>query len=236
MSDPPTHRCRPGGSTHLRRLHRADKEEVKIPTAPPPPSMTCSPRSTRSRRQHCGRACCASPRSGTDAKIAAGGTDMKDEKRYKIASDYANRQNAEVEKLAEAGDKFNVEVRASRPTTAAAPLRPLRRDRQRNAPPTRSARAAAGTWKCAQLPAFRRRILAEPALPLLGGTVSRRFPGQTRPRAHRCKMSSPRRRRPQACSGSPARSRCACIAQTPASQSASSSTATDTRLAPAPPC
>ena len=47
-----------------------------------------------------------------DAKIAAGGTDMKDEERVKISTDYANRQNAEVEKLQKLADKFNVEVRA----------------------------------------------------------------------------------------------------------------------------
>ena len=47
-----------------------------------------------------------------DAKIAAGGTDMKDEERVKISTEYANRQNAEVEKLQKLADKFNVEVRA----------------------------------------------------------------------------------------------------------------------------
>jgi crotonobetainyl-CoA:carnitine CoA-transferase CaiB-like acyl-CoA transferase len=58
-----------------------------------------------------------------DAKIAAGGTDMKDEDRVKISTDYMNRQNAEVEKLQKLADKFNLEVRnykAKHPAPAAA--------------------------------------------------------------------------------------------------------------------
>jgi hypothetical protein len=47
-----------------------------------------------------------------DAKIAAGGPEMKDEERVKISTEYANRQNAEVEKLQKLADQFNVEVRA----------------------------------------------------------------------------------------------------------------------------
>ena len=47
-----------------------------------------------------------------DAKIAAGGDKMKDEDKQKINVDYANRQNAAVDKLQKLGDKFNAEVRA----------------------------------------------------------------------------------------------------------------------------
>ena len=47
-----------------------------------------------------------------DAKIAAGGPDMKDEEKVKISTEYTNRQNAEVEKDQKLADKFNVEVRA----------------------------------------------------------------------------------------------------------------------------
>jgi hypothetical protein len=70
-----------------------------------------------------------------DAKIAAGGTDMKDEERVKISTEYATRQNAEVEKLQKLADKFNVEVRAFKakqapPGAPAAPAAPA-------APPTR---------------------------------------------------------------------------------------------------
>jgi len=46
-----------------------------------------------------------------DAKIAAGGADMKDEEKVKISADYMNRQNAEVEKLQKLADRFNLEVR-----------------------------------------------------------------------------------------------------------------------------
>jgi hypothetical protein len=47
-----------------------------------------------------------------DAKLAAGGDKMKDEDKLKIATDYANRQNAQVEKLQKLADQFNVELRA----------------------------------------------------------------------------------------------------------------------------
>jgi hypothetical protein len=47
-----------------------------------------------------------------DARIAAGGPDMKDDARAKIAAEYTDRQNAEVEKLQALADKFNVQVRA----------------------------------------------------------------------------------------------------------------------------
>ena len=56
-----------------------------------------------------------------DAKIAAGGTDMKDEERVKISTEYAARQNAEVEKLQKLADKFNVEVRAYKAKQAPPP-------------------------------------------------------------------------------------------------------------------
>ena len=46
-----------------------------------------------------------------DAKIAAGGADMKDDEKVKISTEYMNRQNAEVEKLQKLADKFNLEVR-----------------------------------------------------------------------------------------------------------------------------
>ena len=76
-----------------------------------------------------------------DAKIAAGGTDMKDEERVKISTEYANRQNAEVEKLQKLADKFNVEVRAFKAKqapagTAAAPGAPAA-PAAPPAPPTR---------------------------------------------------------------------------------------------------
>jgi hypothetical protein len=73
-----------------------------------------------------------------DAKIAAGGTDMKDEERVKIATDYTNRTNVEVEKLQKLADKFNVEVRAfkaAQPAAAAAPGTPP--NPPPAAPPTR---------------------------------------------------------------------------------------------------
>jgi hypothetical protein len=47
-----------------------------------------------------------------DAKLAAGGDKMKDEEKQKINLDYANRQNAAVDKLQKLGDQFNAEVRA----------------------------------------------------------------------------------------------------------------------------
>ena len=45
---------------------------------------------------------------------------MKDEERVKISTDYANRQNVEVEKLQKLADKFNVEVRAFKAKNASA--------------------------------------------------------------------------------------------------------------------
>ena len=72
-----------------------------------------------------------------DAKIAAGGSDMKDEQKTKIATEYTNRQNVEVEKLQKLADRFNLEVRnykakhaadaaASPPATKDAPTAPAR--------------------------------------------------------------------------------------------------------------
>ena len=61
-----------------------------------------------------------------DAKIAAGGPDMKDEEKVKISTEYVNRQNAEVEKLQKLADRFNVEVRAfkaKQPPPVAAPAK-----------------------------------------------------------------------------------------------------------------
>jgi hypothetical protein len=55
-----------------------------------------------------------------EAKIAAGGPDMKDEAKVKISTEYANLQNAEVEKLQKLADQFNVEVRAFKAKQAAA--------------------------------------------------------------------------------------------------------------------
>ena len=56
------------------------------------------------------------------------GTDMKDEERVKISTEYASRQNAEVEKLQKLADKFNVEVRAfkAKQPPAAAPAPPAK--------------------------------------------------------------------------------------------------------------
>lgn len=51
-------------------------------------------------------------KSEQEAKIAAGGNQMKDEAKQKINAEYANRQNAEVEKLQKLADQFNVELRA----------------------------------------------------------------------------------------------------------------------------
>ena len=67
-----------------------------------------------------------------DAKIAAGGPDMKDEERVKISTEYANRQNAEVEKLQKLADKFNVEVRAFKAKQGPPPAAP---DNAGTAPP-----------------------------------------------------------------------------------------------------
>jgi len=55
-----------------------------------------------------------------EAKIAAGGPDMKDEEKVKISTQYANLQNVEVEKLQKLADQFNVEVRAFKAKQAAA--------------------------------------------------------------------------------------------------------------------
>ena len=55
-----------------------------------------------------------------EAKIAAGGPDMKDEAKVKISTEYANLQNVEVEKLQKLADQFNVEVRAFKAKQAAA--------------------------------------------------------------------------------------------------------------------
>jgi hypothetical protein len=54
-----------------------------------------------------------------DAKIAAGGPDMKDEEKVKISTAYAARQNEQVEKLQALADRFNVEVRAFKAKQAA---------------------------------------------------------------------------------------------------------------------
>lgn len=54
-----------------------------------------------------------------EAKIAAGGPDMKDEEKVKISTEYANRQNVEVEKLQKVADQFNLEVRAFKAKQAA---------------------------------------------------------------------------------------------------------------------
>lgn len=63
-----------------------------------------------------------------DAKIAAGGTDMKDEEKVKISTEYMSRQNVEVEKLQKLADQFNVEVRNYKakhpPAAPAAPATP----------------------------------------------------------------------------------------------------------------
>jgi hypothetical protein len=56
-----------------------------------------------------------------DAKLAAGGDTMKDEDKLKIATEYANRQNAEVEKLQKLADQFNVELRAYKAKQAPQP-------------------------------------------------------------------------------------------------------------------
>ena len=47
-----------------------------------------------------------------DAKIAAGGENMKDADKIKISNEYALRQNAQVEKLQKLADEFNVSLRA----------------------------------------------------------------------------------------------------------------------------
>ncbi|MBS0387315.1 MAG: hypothetical protein JSR15_02455 [Proteobacteria bacterium] len=55
-----------------------------------------------------------------DAKIAAGGTSMKDEDKIKISTEYADRQNEVADKLQKLADQFNVEVRAFKAKAAAA--------------------------------------------------------------------------------------------------------------------
>src|SRR5450432_117543 len=47
-----------------------------------------------------------------DAKIAAIGPDITDDQKSKIASEYVNRQNAEVEKLQNLADRYTVAVRS----------------------------------------------------------------------------------------------------------------------------
>lgn len=63
-----------------------------------------------------------------DAKITAGGPDMKDEQKTKIATEYTNRLNVEADKLQKMGDQLNVEIRnykakhaADAPAAPAAP-------------------------------------------------------------------------------------------------------------------
>jgi hypothetical protein len=55
-----------------------------------------------------------------ETKIAAIGPDITDEQKSKIASEYVNRQNAEVEKLQSLADLYNVAVRNFRAKQAAA--------------------------------------------------------------------------------------------------------------------
>lgn len=55
-----------------------------------------------------------------DAKIAAGGTSMKDEDKIRISTEYTDRQNEVADKLQKIADQFNVEVRAYKAKVAAA--------------------------------------------------------------------------------------------------------------------
>jgi len=55
-----------------------------------------------------------------DAKIAAIGPDITDDQKSKIASEYVNRQNAEVEKLQNLADRYTVAVRSFKAKQAAA--------------------------------------------------------------------------------------------------------------------
>ncbi len=55
-----------------------------------------------------------------DAKIAAGGDQMKEEQKVKIAAEYVSRQNAVADQLQKVADQFNVEVRAYKAKAAAA--------------------------------------------------------------------------------------------------------------------
>jgi hypothetical protein len=47
-----------------------------------------------------------------DAKVAAGGDKLNDAERQKISKEYADMQNAAVERVQKVADKFNVELRA----------------------------------------------------------------------------------------------------------------------------
>jgi hypothetical protein len=47
-----------------------------------------------------------------DAKVAAGGDKLNDTDRQKISKEYADMQNAAVERVQKVADKFNVELRA----------------------------------------------------------------------------------------------------------------------------
>jgi hypothetical protein len=47
-----------------------------------------------------------------DAKVAAGGDKLNDADRQKISKEYADMQNAAVERVQKVADKFNVELRA----------------------------------------------------------------------------------------------------------------------------
>lgn len=55
-----------------------------------------------------------------DAKIAAGGDQMKDEEKVKISAQTVNRHNVVADQLQKIADQFNVEVRAYKAKTAAA--------------------------------------------------------------------------------------------------------------------
>jgi hypothetical protein len=55
-----------------------------------------------------------------DAKIDAIGPDITDEQKSKIASEYVNRQNAELEKLQSLADRYTIEVRTFKARQAAA--------------------------------------------------------------------------------------------------------------------
>ena len=66
-------------------------------------------------------------KNAQDAEIAAGGADMKDEDKTKIATRYTNRQNEQADKLQKLADRLNVEIRnykakhAAESATPAAP-------------------------------------------------------------------------------------------------------------------
>lgn len=47
-----------------------------------------------------------------DAEIAAAGDKLTDEQRQKIVGKYADKSNAQVDKLQKVADKFNIELRA----------------------------------------------------------------------------------------------------------------------------